>query len=61
MEPEGLSPFYKSPPLDPILSQPNPVRHIDPYIPKVQFNVILPPTPRSHQWSFPSSLPTKTL
>jgi hypothetical protein len=27
------------------LSQPNP------YLPKVQLNVILPPTPRSSQWS----------
>jgi hypothetical protein len=26
---------HKSPPLDHILSQPNPVRHIDPYLPKV--------------------------
>jgi hypothetical protein len=42
---------HKSPPLDPILSQPNPVRPIDPYLPKVHLNVILPPTPRSSQWS----------
>jgi hypothetical protein len=42
---------HKSPPLDPILSQPNPVRPIDPYLPKVHFKVILPPTPRSSQWS----------
>jgi hypothetical protein len=41
---------YKSPLLDPILSQLNPVRPIDPYLPKVHFNVILPPTPRSSQW-----------
>jgi hypothetical protein len=26
---------HKSPPLDPILIQPNPVRPIDPYLPKV--------------------------
>jgi hypothetical protein len=38
---------HKSPLLDPILSQPNPVRPIDPYLRKVQLNVILPPTPRS--------------
>jgi hypothetical protein len=37
---------HKSPPLDRILSQPNPVRPIDPYLPKVYLNVILPPTPR---------------
>jgi hypothetical protein len=42
---------HKSPPLDPILSQPNPVRPTDPYLPKFQLTVILPPTPRSSQWS----------
>jgi len=42
---------HKSPLLDPILSQPNPLRPIDPYLPKVHLNVILPPTPRSFQWS----------
>jgi hypothetical protein len=42
---------YKSPPLEPMLIQPNPVGTIDPYLPKVQLNVILPPTPRSSQWS----------
>jgi hypothetical protein len=41
---------HKSPSLDPIVSQPNPVRPIDPYLPKVHFNVILPPTPRSSRW-----------
>jgi len=30
--------------LDPILSQPNPVRPINPYLPKAHLNVILPPT-----------------
>jgi hypothetical protein len=42
---------HKNPPLDPILSQLNPVRPIDPHFPKAQLNVILPPTPRSFQWS----------
>jgi hypothetical protein len=42
---------HTSPPPDPILSQLNPVRLIDPYLPKVHLNVILPPTPRSSQWS----------
>jgi hypothetical protein len=37
--------------MDPILSQLNPVRPIDPYLSKVHLNVILPPTPRSSQWS----------
>jgi hypothetical protein len=40
-----------SPPLDPVLSQLNPVHPIDPYLLKVHLNVILPPTPRSSQWS----------
>jgi hypothetical protein len=31
---------HKSPPPDPILSQPNSVRPIDPYLPKVQLNDI---------------------
>jgi hypothetical protein len=44
---------HTSPPLDPILSQLNPVRPIDSYLPKVHLNVILPPTPRSFQWSLP--------
>jgi hypothetical protein len=38
---------HTSPPLDPILSQLNPVRLIDPSLPKAHLNVILPPTPRS--------------
>jgi hypothetical protein len=44
---------HKSPSLDRNLSQPNSVRPIDPYLPKVHFNVILPPTPRSSQWFLP--------
>jgi hypothetical protein len=42
---------HTSPPPDPILSQLNPVRPIDPYLPKVHLNVTVPPTPRSSQWS----------
>jgi hypothetical protein len=42
---------HKSPPPDPILSQLNPVRTIDPYLCKVQPNVILPPMPMSSHWS----------
>jgi hypothetical protein len=55
---------HTSPPLDPILSQLNPVRPIDPYLPKVHLNVILPPTPRSSQWSLafgpPNQIPVNT-
>jgi len=43
--------FTKDPPLDPLMSQPNPVRPIDPHLSKVHLNVILSPTPRSFQWS----------
>jgi hypothetical protein len=42
---------HKSPPLDPILCLPNTVRPIDPCLPKVQLNVVLPPKPRSTQRS----------
>jgi hypothetical protein len=44
---------HKSPPPDPILSQPNPIRPDDPYLSKVHLNVILPSTLRSSQWSLP--------
>jgi hypothetical protein len=51
MEPEGLSPCSQKPATGPYPESVDPVRPIDPYIPKVQLNVILPPTPRSSQWS----------
>jgi hypothetical protein len=54
MEPEGSLPFSKSSPLDPILSQPNPVRPIESYLPKVILNDILPPMSRSFQSSLAS-------
>jgi len=50
---------HKSPPPDPILSQANPFRPIDPYLPKVHLNVILPPTPRSSHWSLPFGPPNE--
>jgi hypothetical protein len=50
---------HKSPPPDPILSQTNRVRLIDPYLPKIHLNIVLPPTPRSSQLSFPSGLPNQ--
>jgi hypothetical protein len=40
MEPKCSLSCWQSPPLDSILSQPNPVRPIVPYLPKVQLNVI---------------------
>jgi hypothetical protein len=42
---------HKSPSLDSILSQLNPVHPIDPILTKFHLNVIRPPTPRSSQWS----------
>jgi hypothetical protein len=42
---------HTSPPPDPIPSQLNPVRLIDPYLPKALLYVILPPTRRPSQWS----------
>jgi len=53
--------IHKSLPLDLILSQLNPVRPIDSYLPKMHFNVILPPTPSLPSGLLPSGLPTKTL
>jgi hypothetical protein len=51
--------FTKSPPLNTILSQLNPVRPVDPYLRKVHLNVILPPTPRSSQRYLPFGPPNK--
>jgi hypothetical protein len=45
--------------MDPILSQPNPVRHIYPYLTKIHLNIILPPTSRSFQWSPPFGPPNQ--
>jgi hypothetical protein len=42
---------YTSPPLDTILSQLNPVRPIDTYLPNLHLKFIIPPMPRSSQWS----------
>jgi hypothetical protein len=61
METEGSLPC---PPLDPILSDPNSVHPIDPYLPKVHLNIILPLMPMSSQWSLtfgpPNQNPVKT-
>jgi hypothetical protein len=56
-KPEVHHRVHKSPPMDPILSQLNSVRPIDPYLPKVHLNVILSPTARSSQWSLRASQP----
>jgi hypothetical protein len=49
----------KSPLLDPILSQLNSVRPIDPHLSKAHLNVILPHKPRSFQWSLTFGLPNQ--
>jgi hypothetical protein len=49
--PKVLNRIHKNPPLVSILNQLNPFRSNDPCLPKVHLNVVLPPTPRSSQWS----------
>jgi hypothetical protein len=56
MESEGSLLCSQKPP---ILSQPNPVRPIDPYLHKVRLNVILSPTHTSSQWSLTFCPPNK--
>jgi hypothetical protein len=52
---------HKSPPLDHILSQPNPVRSIDPYRPKIHLNVIIRLSLGLPSGLLPSGFTTKTL
>jgi hypothetical protein len=52
---------HKSPPLDPVPSHLNSVRPIDPSLPQVKINVILPPTPGSSQWFLPFGPPDQNL
>jgi hypothetical protein len=53
---------HKSPPLDPILSQLNPVRPIDPYLPKIHFKShVLFPSLRSCQRTSPGPRRFETL
>jgi hypothetical protein len=51
----------KSPPLVLIMSQIHPVHNFPTYFRKIHCNIILPSTPRSSQWSFPSGFPTNIL
>ena len=52
---------HKRPPPVSILGQPNPVHIPTSHILEIHLNIIHPSTPRSTQWFFPSSFPTKTL
>jgi hypothetical protein len=42
---------HKSPTLVPILSQINPIYTIAPYLTKIHFNIVHPPTPWSSRWN----------
>jgi hypothetical protein len=53
--------IHTSPPMNPILSQLNPVCPIDSYLPKARLNVILLPTPWSSQWSLTLGTPNQNL
>jgi hypothetical protein len=51
MEPKGSLQCSQEPPPVPILSQINPIHTISPYLSKIHFNIVQPPTSWSSQWS----------
>jgi len=58
---EGSLPCSHGLPLAPLLSQMNPFHTFPSCLPKIHSNIVLPPTPISSEWSFPSCFPNKTL
>jgi hypothetical protein len=58
-EPKVSLPCSHKPDTRPYLSQANPVRPFDLYLRKIHLNVILPPMPRSSQWSLPFGPPNQ--
>jgi hypothetical protein len=50
MEHEGLLLYSQNPATGPYPEPADSSSSIDPYLPKVRLNVILPPTPRSSPW-----------
>jgi hypothetical protein len=58
-ETEGLFPAHKSPPPAPIPSHLNAKHTFLPYFPKIRFNIILPFTPMSSEWSLADRLPNQ--
>ena len=53
--------IYKCPPPVPLLSHLHPIHTPTSHFLKIYRNIILPSTPGSAKWSFPSGFPTKTL
>ena len=60
MEPDGSLQHSQVPAIRPILSQVHSAHTPTSYFLKIYLNIILPSTPGSPKWLFPSGFPTKT-